>query len=95
MSSIAKSTTPAVANDPVESRQKFAAIADGQYEMFAGYPDLLTPKHIAALSGFSVDYVRRLCREHKLPAIQLGSGAWFVPKPKFIAYVMGGNGEVA
>ncbi|MBR3316913.1 MAG: hypothetical protein IKG21_03695 [Atopobiaceae bacterium] len=67
MSSIGKSTTLTVANDPVESRQKFAIIADGQYEMIAGYPDLLTPKHIAALSGFSVDYVRRLCREHKPP----------------------------
>ena len=95
MSAASKFTTPMVGNEPAESRQKFTAIADGQYEMFAGYPDLLTPKHIAALSGFSVDYVRRLCREHKLPAVQLGSGAWFVPKPKFIAYVMGGNGEVA
>lgn len=95
MSSFTKTTTNTAAVEDTESRQAFAAIAEGQYEMFAGYPDLLTPKHIAALSGFSVDYVRRLCREHKLPAIQLGSGAWFVPKPKFIAFVMGGNGEVA
>lgn len=59
--------------------------------LFAGYPDLLTPAHIAELTGFNVQYVRKLCREHKLPAVQIGSREWFVPKPRFVEYVNGGD----
>lgn len=61
------------------------------YELFVGYPDLLTPAHIAELTGFNVQYVRKLCREHKLPAVQIGSREWFVPKPRFVEYVNGGD----
>lgn len=60
-------------------------------ELFAGYPDLLTPAHIAELTGFIVHYVRRLCRERRLPAVQIGSRDWFVPKVRFVEYVMGGG----
>lgn len=60
-------------------------------ELFAGYPDLLTPAHIAELTGFTVQYVRRLCREQRLPAVQIGSRDWFVPKVRFVEYVMGGG----
>lgn len=60
-------------------------------ELFAGYPDLLTPAHIAELTGFTVQYVRRLCRERRLPAVQIGSRDWFVPKVRFVEYVMGGG----
>ena len=59
------------------------------YELFSGYPDLLTPAHISELTGFNVQYVRKLCREHKLPAVQIGSREWFVPKPRFVEYVNG------
>ena len=62
-------------------------------ELFAGYPDLLTPAHISELTGFNVQYVRKLCREHRLPAVQIGSREWFVPKPKFVDYVMGEGGR--
>ena len=61
------------------------------YELFVGYPDLLTPAHISELTGFNVQYVRKLCREHRLPAVQIGSREWFVPKPRFVEYVNGGG----
>lgn len=60
-------------------------------ELFSAYPDLLTPAHISELTGFTVEYVRKLCREHKIPAVQVGSRQWFVPKPRFVEYVMGGD----
>ena len=60
-------------------------------ELFADYPDLLTPAHIAKITGFTVQYVRKLCRQGKLPAVQIGMREWFVPKLRFIAYVMGGG----
>lgn len=60
-------------------------------ELFAAYPELLTPAHIAEITGFTVQYVRRLCRTGRLPAVQIGTRDWFVPKPRFVAYVMGGG----
>ena len=59
-------------------------------ELFADYPDLLTPKHISEITGITVQYVRTLCREGKLPAVLIGEARWFVPKTRFIAFV---NGE--
>lgn len=58
-------------------------------ELFAGYPDLLTPKHISEITGISVQYVRALCREGKLPAVLIGEARWFVPKTRFIEFVNG------
>lgn len=57
--------------------------------LFSAHPDLLTPAHVAELTGFTVEYVRKLCREHKIPAVQVGGRQWFVPKPRFVEYVMG------
>lgn len=62
-------------------------------EMFAQYPDLLTTAHIAEITGFNVQYVRQLCREQVLPAIQIGARAWFVPKTRFIDYVLAGGND--
>ena len=59
--------------------------------LFSAYPDLMTPAHISELTGFTVEYVRKLCREHKIPAVQVGGRQWFVPKPRFVEYVMGGG----
>lgn len=56
--------------------------------LFDEYPDLLTPAHVSELTGFTVQYVRKLCREHKLPAVRIGKRAWFVPKTRFIEYVV-------
>lgn len=57
--------------------------------LFAGYPDLLTPKHIAELTGMSVQYVRSLCRTGQIPAVQVGKSRWYTPKNRFIAFVNG------
>lgn len=67
-----------------------AVIADST-ELFAAYPDLLTPADIAEITGMTVEYIRRLCRKGKLPAVQIGESRWYIPKTRFIAYV---NGEI-
>lgn len=67
------------------------APTDTGTKLFSAYPDLLTPAHISELTGFTVEYVRKLCREHKIPAVQVGGRQWFVPKPRFVEYVMGGD----
>lgn len=74
-----------------EAREPFAD-AGGKVgsPLFGQYPDLLTPAHIAELTGFNVQYVRKVCREGELPAVQIGARQWFVPKPRFVEYVMGG-----
>ena len=59
-------------------------------EMFAEYPDLLTPTHIAEITGMSVQYARTMCRTGMLPAVQVGKSRWYVPKQRFVAFV---NGE--
>ena len=74
----------------VASKSEVVAIASASCELFAGYPDLLTPAHIAEITGMTAHYVRTLCRRGKLPAVQIGEARWYVPKPRFIAFV---NGE--
>ena len=69
-----------------------AAPADAaEPELFAKYPDLMTPADIAAETGFNVSYVRKLFREQRLPAVQIRARQWFVPKPRFIEFVNGGG----
>lgn len=58
-------------------------------EMFAGYPDLLTPAHIAEITGMSIQYARTMCRTGMLPAVQVGKSRWYVPKQRLIAYLNG------
>ena len=65
-------------------------VATDNTEMFAGYPDLLTPTHIAEITGMSVQYARTMCRTGMLPAVQVGKSRWYVPKQRFVAYL---NGE--
>lgn len=67
-----------------------SAIVSDSTELFAAYPDLLTPADIAEITGMTVEYIRRLCRKGKLPAVQIGESRWYIPKTRFIAYV---NGE--
>ena len=58
-----------------------------QARMFEGYPDLLTPAHIAEITGMSVQYARTMCRTGMLPAVQAGKSCWYVPKQHFIDYL--------
>lgn len=57
--------------------------------IFADYPDLLTPAHIAEITGMSVQYARTMCRTGMLPAVQVGKSRWYVPKQRLIAYLNG------
>lgn len=64
-------------------------------EFLDEYPHLLTPRDISSITGFSVCYSRKLCREQVLPAVQVGSGRWFAPKPKFVEYLNRTDMQVA
>ena len=59
-------------------------------ELFEQYPDLLTPLHIAEITGQCQATIRSLCVSQALPAIRIGP-RWYVPKPSFIEYVQGGR----
>ena len=57
-----------------------------------GYPDFLTPEHMGEITGWTVDYVRRLCRAGVIPASRpVNHRRWFCPKPLFIAWLEGGG----
>ena len=71
----------AVAAVPAEAPKPKAFLED--------YPDLLTPKHIAKLTGMTPEYTRKMCRDGYLPAVQLGESRWYIPKKSFIDLVMG------
>lgn len=54
-------------------------------ESFLGeYPHMLTPTLIAEIMGCSATHIRALCNEGKLPAVKVGKGRWYIPKPHFI-----------
>lgn len=59
-------------------------------EMLAGYPDLLTPAHVAKLTGLCAHTVRDLCRRGELPAVKIAA-RWYVPKSKFLEFLEGGQ----
>lgn len=61
--------------------------------MFEEYPDLLTPNHLSEITGMTAHYIRKMCRNGDLPAVQVGKARWYVPKCRFIEYVMGGADE--
>ena len=57
------------------------------------YPDLLTPTHLSEITGMTVQYTRKLCRDGYLPAVQVGESRWYVPKKRFVDFVMQSEGE--
>ncbi len=75
------------------SKPDGTVVASVSRELFAGYPELLTPTHIAEITGMTAHYVRTLCRRGKLPAVQIGESRWYIPKVRFVEFVMGGPGE--
>lgn len=58
-------------------------------ELFADYPDLLTPAMIAEQTGQCADTVRNLIRRGELPACRIGH-RYYVPKTKFVEFIEGG-----
>ena len=62
----------------------------GIYELFSGYPDLLTPAHIAEITGQCEATARAMCARGELPAVRIGK-RWYVPKPSMVEFVFGGR----
>ena len=62
-------------------------------DMFPQHPELLTMQDVADLTGMTVQYVRRLAREGRIPAVRIGQRRWYVPKPRFIEWIMGGGSD--
>ena len=60
------------------------------YELFSGYPDLLTPAHIAEITGQCEATARAMCARGELPAVRIGK-RWYVPKPSMVEFVSGGR----
>ena len=60
------------------------------YELFSSYPDLLTPAHIAEITGQCESTVRAMCSRAELPAVRIGK-RWYVPKPSMVELVLGGR----
>ena len=79
--------------DQVGTKLERVATTGISHELFAEYPELLTPMHIAEITGMTAHYVRTLCRKGKLPAVQIGESRWYIPKVRFAEFVMGGSGE--
>lgn len=53
---------------------------------FDQYPKLLTPNQAAELSNVSAFTIRKLCREGKLKALQIGS-VWRINRDALIHYL--------
>lgn len=60
------------------------------YELFSDYPDLLTPAHIAEITGQCEATARAMCARGVLPAVRIGK-RWYVPKPSMVEFVTGGR----
>ena len=67
--------------------------ANESKDLFDGYPDLLTPQHIAEITGQCQATIRSLCISNALPAVRIGR-RWYVPKQDLIEYVRGGRRAV-
>ena len=70
------------------SESPFPSSSD--YELFSDYPDLLTPAHIAEITGQCEATARAMCARGELPAVRIGT-RWYVPKPSMVEFVTGGR----
>lgn len=61
-----------------------------QKELFDEYPDLLTPDHIAEITGQSPATIRAICARGDLPAVRIGK-RWYVPKPDLLDHIKAGG----
>lgn len=55
-------------------------------EPLADYPDFLTPKHLAEITGLSEQTIRRMIHEGEIPGRKIGRSL-FSPKTKFLEYM--------
>lgn len=67
--------------------------AEAAYKpLLADFPDLLTVKHIAGLTGLSAQTIRRAMSSEQIPSVKIGR-TFYCPKSKFIEYLEGGANE--
>lgn len=69
----------------MNSIQPLSAIPQDS-ELFADYPDLLTVKHLAEITGVSEQTIRREIRLGVIPSLHIGRRL-LCPKRDFIEYV--------
>lgn len=67
---------------PVEVR-----LSEGDSAFFAGFPDLLTVRHLEVLLGQSEKTVRKLIADGELPSVTIGARV-YVPKARLIEHVV-------
>lgn len=48
--------------------------------MFADYPELMKPKHVAQAFGLTSQRINQLCREGKIPSVQVSERRRVIPK---------------
>lgn len=77
-----------LAKTAVAQSGKARALGDN-FELIDSYPGLRTPSHIAELIGFAVHHVRKLCREHKVLAVQIGVRQQFMLNLRFVKHMSG------
>ena len=63
-------------------------VTAADYELFASYPDLLSPAHLSEITGQCEATMRAMCAKGSLPAVKVGK-RWYVPKPVMVEFVMG------
>lgn len=67
-------------------------LSEGDSILFAGFPDLLTVRHLEVLLGQSERTVRKLLSDGTLPSVRLGERV-YCPKARLIEYVVAQCGE--
>lgn len=63
-------------------------------DMFAARPDLMTIQDAHEETGITVQYLRQLAREGRIPAVRIGKRRWYLPKRAFIEWLEGGANDV-
>ena len=61
--------------------------------MFSGYQDLLTIKDVSEITGMTPQYLRRLAREGRIPAVRIGERKWYLPKTRFVEWLKNGGSD--
>ena len=71
---------------PWESEQEGGKAQEQPYELFAGYPDLMTVSDVCEVTGLSAQTIRARLNQGELPGFRIGH-TWYVSKPAFVAFV--------
>lgn len=59
--------------------------------MFDDYPELMKPKHVAQAFGLTPQRINQLCREGKIPSVQVSDRRRVIPKSGLQRWIMAGG----